>query len=63
MPRLIVPMRPRTIATTPIIETRLRVSVSAAAAVERSATTTIQDMTTPPTSVAAKTRWNEKIQS
>ena len=56
IPKLIAPTRPTTVVAVPTIPTRLRLSVAPGVCAESSATTTIQDITSEPTSVAAVSR-------
>ena len=56
IPNAIAATSPKAVAAAPTIATRLRPSVAAGVSAERSGTTTIQDMTSEPTSVAAPSR-------
>jgi hypothetical protein len=56
IPKAIAPTSPTTVVTVATIPTRLRASVSPGVWAERSETTTIHDITSEPTSVAALSR-------
>jgi hypothetical protein len=63
IPKAIAPTSPTTVVTVPTIAMRLRERVSPGVRAEISETTTIHDITSEPTSVAALSRWSAKTQS